>query len=184
MIEKLSDDNSFEIEFAKNLFSLESLVSKQHFLYKEEDFIAAIASCWDIIQQYSTTSDDILSIYFLSDLHKTLAIQIGAPDPGKFVDNGVGFSWSCFAEETNVQETIKEFGACENCYIMAQLFWGGHLPSLQISVGWLCINTIALRYGYSPPFYPSKSIHEELIECLEDAGPDCWDAENLRALIG
>jgi hypothetical protein len=183
MIEKLSDDNSFEIEFAKNLLSLECLASKEQLSYKEEEFIAAICACWNLVQEYNADTKDILNIDFISTLHKTLAIQIGAHNPGEFVDDGgMGASWSDFKEQ--IKDTIEEFEACENCYIIAQLFWGGHLPNLQISVGWLCVNTLALRYGYSLPSYPSKSIYEEFIECLEDAGPDCWDAENLRALIG
>jgi hypothetical protein len=182
---QLSNENSFEVEFARNLFSLECLVSEEHFFCTEEEFIAAMGACWDLVRRYSTSADDILSIHFISTLHKTLATKIGAPDPGKFVDDGgVDGSWSYFTEELNIKETIAEFGACENCYIIAQLFWGGHLPNLQLSVGWLCINTLALRYGYSPPSYPPKNIHEELLECLECAGPDCWDAESLRALIG
>ena len=183
MIENLLNENSFEIEFAKNLFSLECLASKQYFSYEEEKFIVGISSCWSFIREYITTSDDILSIRFISDLHEILATQIGAPNPGKFVDDGAEPGlWSEL--EVALKEIIEEFGACENCYVIAQLFWGRHLPNLQLSVGWLCINALALRYGYSPPFYPPQNIHEELLDCLECAGPDCWDAESLRALIG
>ena len=185
MPDKLSIEDSFEVEFAKNLFSLECLVSEDRFFCTEEEFIVAIVACWELVREYSVFSDDVLSIQFISTLHQTLAIQIGASDPGKFIDDGgVDGSWSYFTEELNVKEIIKEFGSCENCYVIAQLFWGGHLPNLQLTIGWLCINTLGLRYGYSPPFYPPQNIHEELIECLECAGSDCWDAESLRALIG
>ena len=185
MPEKLSNETSFVIELAKNLFSLECLASEQKFPYKEEEFIAAIGSCWNLVREYSVTYNDSLSIDFISSIHNTLASQIGAPNPGEFIDDGgVDGSWSYFLEEYNIKEIIKEFGSCENCYIIAQLFWGGHLPNLQLSVGWLCINALALRYGYDSPFYPSKDIHERLLEYLEGAGPDCWDAESLRALIG
>jgi hypothetical protein len=187
MIDKLSNENEncFAIEFAKSLFLLECIVSKQHFFCAEEEFIAAIVSCWDLVQEYCIASVDILSVPIISVLHKTLATKIGAPDPGKFIDEGgIEGSWSSFTEELDVKETIKEFGACENCYIIAKLFWGGHLPNLQLSVGWLCINALGLKYGYSLPSYPPKHIHEELLKCLKYAGPDCWDAESLRALIG
>ena len=130
MSEKLSNVNSFEVEFARNLFSLECLISENRFFYKEEEFISAIFACWDLVREYSATAEDVLSIHFISTLHQTLASQIGAPDPGQFVDDGgVDGSLSNFTKELNVKEIIKEFGSCEYCYVIAQLFWGGYLPS-------------------------------------------------------
>ena len=165
MTDKLSIEDSFKVEFAKSLFPLECLVSEDPFFCTEEAFILALVACWDLVREYSVSSDDVLSTHFISTLHQTLASQIGAPEPGQFVDDGgVNGSWSNFTEELNVKEIIEGFGACD---VIAQLLWGGHLPNLELTIGWLCINTLRLRSGYSPPFYPHQNIHEEHIECLE-----------------
>lgn len=184
MPEQCCHEDSFAIEFAKNLFSLECLVTKQPFFCTEEKFIAAILVCWDLVREYRAGSEPILDVRFISILHKTLASHIGAPDAGRFIDDGgINVSWSCFVEDLDVDRTIDEWGYCEDAWVISQLFWGGHLPNLQLTVSWLCINALRLRYRYHRPIYPPKHLQEKFIEYLEASGPDCWDAESLRALM-
>lgn|GEM_PF-5316253 len=66
---------------------------------------------------------------------------------------------------------------------MSQLTWGGHVKSLGLSLGWLCFNGLRLQGG-TWALYPPIEDHDRLIDYLQSAGPDDFDAEALRALIG
>jgi hypothetical protein len=53
----------------------------------------------------------------------------------------------------------------------------------SMSLAWLCINGLRLQEGLFA-IYPSADRNERFLIALEGAGPDCWDAEDLRGFFG
>ena len=136
----------------------------------------AIADTWQAVVDEVETGRFELTASYLLTLHQRLAVPSGAEAPGIFHNQGRSEAWDTFIDEITV-----EYPA-EGAWVLAQLYWGGHVHSMALSLGWLCVNALRLQQGMWA-IYPPPETHPLLIEMLHDAGPDCWDAESLRALL-
>jgi hypothetical protein len=137
---------------------------------------AAIANAWQVAIGDVESGRDAVTVDYLASLHDVLAITARADGPGEFSDDGQPTSWGVFLQEATVE------GPPEEACLLAQLYWGRHVRSLALSMGWLCMNQVRLRQDQWA-IYPPASDHERLLRFLGDAGPGCYDAEPLRALL-
>jgi hypothetical protein len=150
-----------------------------------ERIARAIAETWQVVVDEAESGQFDLSVPNLGRVHKQLASAAGTEAPGQFKDKGElpGTEWSV--------TTTALLSACEgfdssyltDAVILASLRWAGHVQSVALSLGWLCLNGVHLR-GSVWAIYPPPADHDRLIEYLAFAGPDSWDPENLRALLG
>lgn len=162
-------------DLGKTLFLLEETIS-----CPEDTFIRAVASAWNIVERRVVEQSSVLDGDFIATLHRTLASGVGASHPGNFVNEGQPTTWSIFVEEFDEYDE-NNILCGGDCWVLSHMYWGNHVPNLQFTVGWLCMNGVRIKHGYKPVFPPTE-IHTQLRECLASAGPDCWDAESLRAL--
>lgn len=124
-----------------------------------------------------------LSSGFLSDLHRAIAAPLGVRTAGEFSNGTFPGSWTYFADALtdllSEDVPLSEHAA----WIVSQIRWGGHIRGLELSTGWLLVNGLRLQDGQFA-IYPSQELDGKFIEYLRDAGPDTYDAENLRTLFG
>lgn len=145
---------------------------------------SAIIDTWQMVIIDVKSCQFDLTIPYISRLHKHLADLAGADAPGQFVDAGSkGTEWN-----TTVSSLLDicegfDYSYFADAVVLSQLCWGGHVQSMAFSLGWLCMNGLHLRESIWA-IYPPLDDHERLLEYLSYAGPDCWDAESLRALLG
>jgi hypothetical protein len=114
---------------------------------------------------------------YLSSLHSEL---IGDPK-AEFQEGTFPQDWANFLAGFQDGNEGKIDGG--EAWVLAQLSWGDHLPSMSFSVAWLCFNGLRLQDGLYPIWPPCEQF-ERLESSLDAAGPPTWDAEELRALIG
>jgi hypothetical protein len=151
--------------------------------FSESIIKASISNAWHLVIEQAQKGDVNLTEEYLSSLHKMLADPIGASSPGVFSNNGDNGEWTLFVDECGLDEDLNnDISSCD-AWILAQLFWGNHVKSMAMSLAWLCINGLRLQEGLFA-IYPSADKNERLLIALEGAGPDCWDAEDLRGFSG
>lgn len=120
---------------------------------------------------------------FIASLHEPIARAIGALGAGIFREGEHPSDWATFKRA--LDDSALEYGLAGNteAWVLAQLYWGGHLDSLMFSVAWLLSGGIRLQEGMQM-LVPDAMHDSELKKNLDWAGPDCYDAESLRGLIG
>jgi hypothetical protein len=143
----------------------------------------AVILTWDAVVADGENGRSNLSSDYLAALHKSLATAAGAAAAGEFADSGLPLldggcrtSWAGYVAECSAD------GEIEPAWVLAQLRWGDHVRSMQLSLGWLAMNIVLLS-TLECAIYPPPPDHERLMEYLAYAGPDDHDAEGLRALI-
>lgn len=136
---------------------------------------------WQRVIEDAKKSSISLGSEYLSSLHDQLAKPVGMSQPGAFYEGTFPQNWSTFVDEMNVTADWTIDGA--EAWILAQLYWGKHFQSMCFSLAWLCLGGLRLQEGLYA-LYPSPEYSNQLDEALRFAGPECWDAEPLRALFG
>lgn len=154
---------------------------------REEDLPVLRAAIADAITFAGERADESaadLTPEFILAIHRRLAGPLHAAGIGEFAPGTGDQSWSGF--RATVESAVDEYGAEAvddvSAWTLAQLFWGGHLASLQLSTAWVLVNALRHRYC-APPLLPDPRHEDALRDRLEDAGPDLYDAEGLRALL-
>ena len=141
----------------------------------------SISRTWERVIEDAKLAKVSLDTEYLSSLHHQLAAPVAGDAPGVFQPGRPPLDWETFANEVFVGNGGAIEGA--EAWVLAQLFWGNHFQSMQFSLAWLCINGLRLQNALYA-LYPSPENHGRLMEALQAAGPDTWDAETLRALFG
>ena len=144
----------------------------------------AVRQSWQRLVHDAARGAASLSGEYLASLHRQLATFAGGEAPSLFLDHGQPkvldgqqVTWSLFTEEACGDEPL------EPAWVLAQLYGGGHVRSLSLSLGWLAMN-IALLDSEGRAIVPPLDEHARLLQALDYAGPDLHDAESLRALVG
>lgn len=144
----------------------------------------AVLQTWERLADDAVRGAALLSQEYLSSLHWQLATLAGGEAPGLFLNHGQPLvpdeqqvPWTLFIEEACSDEPM------EPAWVLTQLYWGGHVRSLSLSLGWFAMN-IVLAASRSQAIVPPILDHARLLQSLDYAGPDLHDAETLRALIG
>lgn len=114
---------------------------------------------------------------YVAAIYEELARAAGTPDSDKFSDR-VDIPWDVFYEDGCGDEA-----RCEDAWVVAELFWGGYVQHLQLTLGWLIMNAIRIQQNL-PVLIPAEETLGRFAEFLRAAGPDTFDAESLRALFG
>jgi len=145
----------------------------------------AIAQTWGAVVDDVKADRFDLSVPYLSRVHGLLAEAAGTESPGQFWDKGetAPTEWSVTVGELTIDSSGFDSSYLSDAIVLAELRWGGHVRSLGLSLGWLCFNGSHLRGGMWA-IYPPPGDHYQLLNFLGYAGPDCWDPESLRALLG
>ena len=138
----------------------------------------ALVSAWHRVIDDAKQSAVTLEPAYLCSLHSDLdPAYRGRPDV--FREGKPPMDWRTFLDAMVICDSIQ--GA--EAWVVAQLCWGEHLPSMSFSTGWLCFNGLRLQEGVCPLSLPVDQ-WDLIASDLRDGGPPVWDAENLRALIG
>jgi hypothetical protein len=114
---------------------------------------------------------------YVASLYDQLTTEASIADPGKFNDH-TDIPWLEFYTDGCGDEP-----SCEDAWVIAELFWGGYVTHLHLTLGWLLINAIRIQ-RHLPTITPSVESIDQFTNCLRGAGPDTFDAESLRALFG
>ena len=145
----------------------------------------AIHDVWlAIVDDYENGRSNLSSAY-LANVHARLAAAAAFEDAGGFAEYGLPIlpdgspeSWSRFSQSCRFDED----DGLEEEYALAQLRWGEHVRTFAVSLGWFAMNIVRLKRG-EHAVYPPPADHERLLQFLQDAGPDTYDAEaGLRGL--
>jgi len=141
-----------------------------------------------------------VSVSSVAGLNARLRGAAGLPDKEQFFDQGMltmnigskrialspwpgcsnaDTTWSTFAELW--WEQCQEFGFGEDSWVVSQLAWGGHVPALGLSTGWILASSLRLRHGIDA-YAPDPVNAERFLDALDGARPGIWDAEQLRSL--
>jgi hypothetical protein len=138
----------------------------------------AIAETWQGLVDDAKSGQFDLMIPYLGRVHERLGHTAGTEAPGQFADEGrAGMVWSVTVSALKAACEGFDYSYLTDAVLLAQLRWGGDVRSMAFSLGWLCINGV---WAISPP----PADHDRLIKILGSAGPDSWDPESLRALLG
>lgn len=122
------------------------------------------------------------SVEYVSRIHRNLAERAGADGPGEFIDETASTCWTAVATELFLDDEFDE-SFLADAVVLSELFYGGHVRSLGLSLGWLILNGFHLQHG-KWPIFPLEPDHRRLLEYLSFAGPDTYAPESLRALLG
>lgn len=144
---------------------------------------AAIQSGWRSAAASAREGKVSLDPLFIASLHEPIARAIGAPGAGVFREGEHPSDWATF--KSGLDDAALEYGLAGSteAWVLAQLYWGGHLDSLMLSVAWLLSGGIRLQEGMQM-LVPDARHDSKLKEDLDRAGPGCYDAESLRGLMG
>jgi hypothetical protein len=146
-----------------------------------EQTCAAVAGTWPEV--VARAADNALSLdpADVSWLNARLRAHAGLPDHEAFDDGEPPSTWSSINDlvhDDDSWEAVHDWGWA----VLAQLTWGGHVPGLPLSTGWLLVSGLRVQAG-AEPHAPDPDLDDAFLTALGDAGPDLWDAETLRALL-
>jgi hypothetical protein len=116
------------------------------------------------------------TVSYVAALYEQLSSAALVEHPRDFVDRK-DFPW-----EEYYQAGCGDGATCEDAWVVAELFWGGYVSHLQLSLGWLLLNGIRIQQGMFA-ITPHPNSTDQFINCLRWSGPDLFDAESLRALF-
>jgi len=154
-----------------------------------ERVATAVRSVWPAIEDAPTQLS--LAPESVADLNARLRGAAGLPADVSFADrgfewNGPGFTdadlrWSGYVESDEEFSGEEGWAEQRGTYIVCQLAWGGHVPALGLTTGWLLASGLRLADGLEA-FAPDPARADEFLEALDDARPGIWDAETVRGM--
>ena len=113
---------------------------------------------------------------YVAALYDRLAAEMQLADPGVFTDR-TDFPWDEFYAAGCGDEP-----RCEDAWVIAELFWGGYVGYLHLTLGWLLMNGIRIQQNHAA-IMPTPDSTELFTDHLRWSGPDQFDAESLRGLF-
>lgn len=113
---------------------------------------------------------------YVALLFDLLAAELGDTDAGAFADR-THVPWIEYYTAGCGDES-----RCEDAWVIAELFWGGYVNRLQLTLAWLLMNAIRIQQNLPAIVATAESI-DQFTEYLRWSGPDLYDAESLRALF-
>jgi len=141
----------------------------------------AILTTWCLLIADAKDRKVSLSSIYLSTLHSSLEGSDSIAFPAEFREGNSPEDWSTFL--SGIHDANGESICGAEAWVLAQLSWGNHVPSMSFSLGWLAFNGLRLQEGLYP-VCPPRQDSSRLAAALAAAGPPCWDSETLRELIG
>jgi hypothetical protein len=113
---------------------------------------------------------------YVAALYDRLAEEMLLADSGVFTDR-TDIPW-----EEYYTAGCGDEPRCEDAWVIAELFWGGYIKYLHLTLGWLLMNAIRIQQDL-PAITPTPDSTPRFTDDLRWSGPDVFDAESLRGLF-
>lgn len=136
----------------------------------------AIEIGWSRLVTDARDSNVSPRVSYIAELYKRLTTAASVDHPGDFVDRNDS-PWEDFYQAGCGEET-----RCEDAWVVAELYWGGYVSHMQLTLGWLLLNSIRVQQGMFA-ITPDPGLTDRFVDCLRWSGPELFDAESLRALF-
>jgi hypothetical protein len=136
----------------------------------------AIATTWPELIRDAQVGSVSPNIEYIASVYHRLAANAGIEHPGEFTDR-TDMPWLEYYKAGCGDER-----RCEDAWVIAELFWGGYVKFLHLTLGWLLMNAIRIQQ-HLPAIMPLSDSTAQFTDYLRWSGPDTFDAENLRALF-
>ena len=142
----------------------------------ESGIISAIHRVWPRLVDDARLQHVYPSVPYIASIFHELIRDVSLSTNHEFTDRE-DFPW----EEFYVAGCGDE-NRCEDAWVVADIYWGGYVPVLSLTLGWLIMNAFRLQ-DKQFAIIPDKNTVNRFIDDLKWSGPDCYDAENFRALL-
>jgi hypothetical protein len=136
----------------------------------------AIRKTWPNLVEDARSSRVSPAVDYVAGIYARLATEAGIPEPGQVADR-TDIPWLEYYTAGCGDEP-----RCEDAWVIAEIFWGGYVHYLQITLGWLLMDAIRVQQNL-PAITPAPETTDRFTDCLRWSGPDMFDAESLRALF-
>jgi len=136
----------------------------------------AIRTVWPRLITDAKNSRVSPQVEYVASLYNQLATRVGGTDRGNFTDR-TDIPWLEYYTDGCGDEP-----RCEDGWVIAELFWGGYVKYLHLSLGWLLMNAIRIQQNL-PAVTPTPESTDRFTDYLRWSGPDVYDAESLRGLF-
>jgi hypothetical protein len=136
----------------------------------------AICTVWPRLIADAQGSRVSPRVEYVATLYDQLAGEVGITDPGIFKDR-TDIPWLEFYTDGCGDEP-----RCEDAWVIAELFWGGYVKHLHLTLAWLLVNAIRIQQKL-PAIIPPPESKDRFTDYLQWSGPDVYDAESLRGLF-
>ena len=136
----------------------------------------AIRIAWPQLITDARNSNVSPCVDYVAALYDRLATEMSLADPGMFTDR-TDSPWFDFYNAGCGDEA-----RCEDAWVIAELFWGGYVKYLHLTLGWLLMNAIRVQQKL-PAITPAPDLTDRFTDNLQSSGPDVYDAESLRGLF-
>ncbi len=137
---------------------------------------AAIHAVWPRLIEDAQHGRVSPRVEYVASLYERLAAEVGLEDSGIFEDR-TDIPWFEFYTAGCGDEP-----RCEDAWVIAELFWGGYIRHLQLTLAWLLMNAIRIQHEL-PAIVPTPESTESFTDYLRWSGPETYDAESLRGLF-
>jgi len=154
-----------------------------------ERVATAVRAVWPDIEDDPTWLS--LAPESVTNLNARLRGAAGLPADATFIDKSfcgrwpgagdVDVSWSTLVSELSDGGDDEAWAEELGTYIVCQLAWGGHVPALGLTTGWLLASGLRLASGLDV-FAPDPTRADQFLAALDGARPGVWDTESVRGM--
>jgi hypothetical protein len=137
---------------------------------------ATIRKVWPTLVADAQNSRVSPNVDYIASLYVRLTSEASITDPGVFTER-TDIPWLEFYTAGCGDEA-----RCEDAWVIAELFWGGYVKHLHLTLGWLLMDAIRIQQNL-PAITPTSKTIDRFTDYLRWSGPDTFDAESLRALF-
>jgi hypothetical protein len=141
-----------------------------------DQLCAAIRKIWPQVVAEARDSKVSSEVVYVAGLYDRVCNESRITNPGRFTDR-TDVPWHDFYAAGCGGEA-----RCEEAWVIAELYWGGYINYLHLTLGWLLMNGLRIKQGL-PAFTPAPETTDRFADYLRWSGPDAFDAESLRALL-
>jgi len=141
-----------------------------------DELCAAIRKTWPRVVAEARDSNVSPGVDYLAGLYDRVCSEARIANPGRFIDR-TDAPWHDYYTEGCGDEA-----RCEDAWVIAELYWGGYINYVHLTLGWLLMNGIRIQQGL-PAITPTPETTDRFTDYLRGSGPDTFDAESLRALF-
>lgn len=136
----------------------------------------AIEVVWSQLITESQVTRVIPTAKSVASIYDRLVLESRISNSGEFTDRS-DLPWFEFWMAGCGDES-----RCEDGWVIAELYWGGYVPQMQLTLAWLVMNVIRVQQKL-PAILPDHDSIRRFIDYLEASGPELYDAESLRCLF-
>ncbi len=115
-------------------------------------------------------------VEYVASLYNRLVKEMNLNDAGDFTDR-TDVPWLEIYTAGCGDES-----RCEDAWVIAELFWGGYVKFLHLTLGWLLMNGIRIQQKLLA-ITPSPNSADRFTDYLRWSGPGTFDAGSLRDLF-